>query len=59
MKRFLTFLCAAFLGIAFSAGAAETSPDALVKSTADEVLSVIRTTSISGRQIQMGLKLVF
>ncbi|HEV7391513.1 MAG TPA: ABC transporter substrate-binding protein [Burkholderiales bacterium] len=44
MKRLVTFFCAAFLGIAFSAGGAETSPDALVKSTADEVLTVIRTT---------------
>jgi phospholipid transport system substrate-binding protein len=44
VKRFITFLCAAFVGVAFSAGAAETTPDAIVKSTADEVLSVIRTT---------------
>jgi phospholipid transport system substrate-binding protein len=44
VKRFVTFLCAAFVGIAFGVGAAETSPDALVKSTADEVLNVIRTT---------------
>ncbi|MGZ5116012.1 MAG: MlaC/ttg2D family ABC transporter substrate-binding protein [Burkholderiales bacterium] len=44
MKRLVTFLCATFLGIAFSAGGAETSPDALVKSTADDVLTVIRTT---------------
>jgi phospholipid transport system substrate-binding protein len=47
VKRFIAFVCAAFVGLAglsFSAGAAETSPDALVKSTADEVLAVIRTT---------------
>jgi phospholipid transport system substrate-binding protein len=47
VKRFIAFLCAAVVGLAglsFSAGAAETSPDALVKSTADEVLAVIRTT---------------
>ena len=48
MKRVLTFFCAALLGLlALSspgARAAETSPDALVKSTADDVLSVIRTT---------------
>jgi phospholipid transport system substrate-binding protein len=44
VKRFVTFLCAAFVGVAFSAGAAETTPDAIVKTTADEVLSVIRTT---------------
>jgi phospholipid transport system substrate-binding protein len=44
VKRLVTFLCAAFMGVAFSAGAAESSPDALVKSTADDVLTVIRTT---------------
>jgi phospholipid transport system substrate-binding protein len=44
VKRLVTFLSAAFLSIAFSATGAETSPDALVKSTADEVLTVIRTT---------------
>jgi phospholipid transport system substrate-binding protein len=42
VKRLLTLLCAALLGVSFSAGAAE-SPDAMVKSTADEVLSIIRT----------------
>lgn len=44
MKRLISILCAALTGIAFTAGAAEMSPDALVKSMADEVLSVIRTT---------------
>ncbi|HYC47274.1 MAG TPA: ABC transporter substrate-binding protein [Burkholderiales bacterium] len=44
MKRLLTLWCAALLGASFGAGAAETSPDVLVKSTADEVLSIIRTT---------------
>ena len=42
MKRTLSFLCAALLSLAFTAGAAETTPDALVKSTADEILSIIR-----------------
>jgi phospholipid transport system substrate-binding protein len=32
------------LSLSFSAGAAEIGPDALVKSTADEVLTIIRTT---------------
>jgi len=36
--------CAALLAVPLAAGAAETSPDALVKSTAEEVLTVIRTT---------------
>jgi phospholipid transport system substrate-binding protein len=44
VKRFIAVLCAAFIGLSFSVGAAETSPEALVKSTADEVLAVIRTT---------------
>ena len=44
MKRLLTFCCAVLAGLAFGAGAAETSPDALVKSISDDVLSVIRTT---------------
>jgi phospholipid transport system substrate-binding protein len=44
VKRFIAVLCAGFIGLSFSAGAAETSPEALVKSTADEVLAVIRTT---------------
>ena len=43
MKRFVTFLCALCMAYAFNAGAADT-PDALVKSTADDVLSIIRTT---------------
>ena len=44
MTRWLQFFCAALLSVAFGAGAAEMSPDALVKSTADEVLQIIRTT---------------
>jgi len=44
VKRLIALVAAAFFGAALSAGAAEMSPDQLVKSTADEVLSVIRTT---------------
>jgi phospholipid transport system substrate-binding protein len=45
VTRLLTFFCAALLGISFSAAAADaTSPDQLVKSTSDEVLSILRTT---------------
>jgi phospholipid transport system substrate-binding protein len=45
VTRLLTFFCAALLGISFSAVAADTaSPDQLVKTTADEVLSILRTT---------------
>lgn len=45
MTRLLTLFCAALLGISFSAVAADTaSPDQLVKTTADEVLSILRTT---------------
>src|SRR5688572_11161838 len=44
VKRLTVFLCAALLATAFNVGAAEATPDALVKSTADEVLSIIRTT---------------
>jgi phospholipid transport system substrate-binding protein len=48
VKRLTAFLCAALLSAAFIAGApalaAEASPGDLVKSTADDVLSVIRTT---------------
>ena len=44
MKRLLGMVFAALLGAAFSAGAAELSPDALVKQLSDEVLTVIRTT---------------
>ena len=44
MKSWIKFLCAALFSASFGAGAAELTPDALVKSTADEVLSVIRTT---------------
>ena len=43
MNRFISLLCAAFLAVAFGAGAAEMSPDAMVKDTADEVLTIIRT----------------
>jgi phospholipid transport system substrate-binding protein len=42
LKRIITLLCAAFASLAFGAGAAELSPDALVKSTTDDVLGVIR-----------------
>jgi phospholipid transport system substrate-binding protein len=43
VKRIIALLCAALLSVAFSAGAAD-APDALIKQTADEVLSIIRTT---------------
>lgn len=42
MRRTIAFLCAALLSVAFGAGAAETTPDALVKQTTDEILSIIR-----------------
>ena len=50
MKQILTFFCAALFGVlalsspGAGAAAAEGSPDALVKATTDDVLSVIRTT---------------
>lgn len=45
MKRLLSLLFAALLALPYTAATAgEQSPDALVKSTAEEVLSVIRTT---------------
>ena len=44
MKGFITVLCALAIGLALPAMAADTAPDALVKSTADEILSIIRTT---------------
>ena len=44
MKRWLNLFLATLLSAGFAAGAAELAPDALVKSTADEVLQVIRTT---------------
>lgn len=43
VKRLIAFFCAALSIAAFTAGAAETAPDVLVKQTADEVLSIIRT----------------
>src|SRR5205814_3137171 len=43
VKSIVALLCAAFVSLAFTAGAAELTPDALVKSTTDDVLSVIRT----------------
>jgi phospholipid transport system substrate-binding protein len=44
VKRIIAFVFAVLFACALNAGAAETSPDMLVKSTADEVLAVIRTT---------------
>ena len=44
MKRLIALLCAAFIAFAVNARAAEIGPDALVKTTAEDVLSVIRTT---------------
>jgi phospholipid transport system substrate-binding protein len=44
VKSWINYLCAALLSVSLSAGAAELSPDALVKATADDVLTVIRTT---------------
>jgi phospholipid transport system substrate-binding protein len=44
VKSWINYLGAALLSVSFSAGAAELSPDALVKATADDVLTVIRTT---------------
>ncbi len=44
MKRWTSWFCAVFLSLSFGVGAAEIGPDALVKSTADEVLTIIRTT---------------
>lgn len=44
MKAIIAVVCAAFAALAFTAaGAAETSPDALVKATTDDILAVIRT----------------
>ena len=42
MKAIFALICAAVISLASPAGAAEMSPDALVKSTTDDVLSVIR-----------------
>lgn len=47
MKRVIVFLCAAFMSVSIAAGAAEMTPSDLVKSTADEVLSLVRTTKDS------------
>src|SRR5688500_19014041 len=50
VKRVFAVICAAFASLAFAVpsfaatGASDITPDALVKSTADEVLSIIRTT---------------
>lgn len=44
MKCLLTIFCAALMSVSFGAGAAEGSPDQLVKSVSDEVLAAIRTT---------------
>src|SRR3712207_5740970 len=43
LKTIITLLCAALMGLAFAAPAAESTPDALVKATTDDVLNVIRT----------------
>jgi phospholipid transport system substrate-binding protein len=42
VKAILALMCAAVVSLAWPAGAAESTPDALVKSTTDDVLSVIR-----------------
>ena len=44
MKRWSSWFFAVLLSLSFSAVAGEAGPDALVKATADEVLTVIRTT---------------
>ena len=47
MKSVIAIVCAAFMSVAFGVGsaahAAEVVPDALIKSTTDDVLAVIRT----------------
>jgi phospholipid transport system substrate-binding protein len=43
VKSLIILVCSAFLGIVLPASAQESSPDALVKSVSEEVLSVIRT----------------
>ena len=43
MKSLIILLCSALIGVALPASAQESSPDALVKTVADDVLSVIRT----------------
>ena len=44
VKRLIALFCAAFIAVGMNAHAAESSPDALVKTVSDDVLSVIRTT---------------
>jgi phospholipid transport system substrate-binding protein len=44
VKRLIALLCTTFLFAAWPARSADLAPDVLVKNTADEVLSVIRTT---------------
>ena len=44
MKSWINYMCATLLAVSVSASAAELTPDALVKATADDVLMVIRTT---------------
>ena len=43
MKSLIILLCSALIGVALPAFAQESSPDALVKTVADDVLTVIRT----------------
>jgi phospholipid transport system substrate-binding protein len=44
VKTLIAFACAAFLAVTLNVRAAEMAPDQLIKSIADDVLSVIRTT---------------
>ena len=44
MTRLLGFLCAVLFSLSVAAQSADTAPDVLVKSTSDDVLSIIRTT---------------
>lgn len=50
MKTFLKFLIGASLFVFFGGAVAETTPDALVKQTADEVLTIIK----NDKEIQAG-----
>jgi phospholipid transport system substrate-binding protein len=43
VKSLIILLCSALIGVALPASAQEASPDALVKTVADDVLTVIRT----------------